>query len=194
MNAAIWAWSGGLAVAAGLLAGDPAGEAPSVHSFTVQDIDGKDVSLSAYKGQVLMIVNVASECGYTDRTYAGLEALQQKYRDRGLRVLAFPANNFGGQEPGSNTQIKEFCRNVKKATFDLFAKVSVKGDDICPLFKYLSSHPDPQIGGELKWNFEKFVVDREGKVRARFGTKTLPEDPAVISKLEELLGQEAEKP
>lgn len=165
----------------------PVAAAKPIYDFTVKDIDGKDVSLSKYKGDVVLIVNVASQCGYTDKTYAGLQSLFDQYKDKGLKVAAFPANDFGGQEPGTNAEIKSFCTGEKKATFDLFAKVAAKGPEQAPLFKYLTTHPNKDVAGDLKWNFEKYLVGRDGQVIARFGTKTLPEDPKVTEAVEKAL-------
>jgi len=165
----------------------PAGGAKPIYEFTVKDTDGKDVSLSRYKGDVVMIVNVASQCGYTDKTYSGLQALYDKYKDKGFKVVAFPANDFGGQEPGSDSEIKSFCQNDKKATFDLMAKVAAKGPQQAPIYKYLTTHPNKDIAGDLKWNFEKYLVGRDGQVIARFGTKTMPEDPKVVEAVEKAL-------
>lgn len=161
--------------------------AKPIYDFAVKDIDGKEVSLSKYKGDVLLIVNVASECGYTDKTYSGLQSLYDKYKDKGFKVVAFPANDFGGQEPGSDSQIKSFCTESKKVTFDLMSKVAAKGPDQAPIYKYLTTHPNKEIAGDLKWNFEKYLVGRDGQVIARFGTKTLPEDPKVIEAVEKAL-------
>jgi glutathione peroxidase len=119
--------------------------------------------------------------------YSSLESTFAKYKDRGLKVLAFPANNFMGQEPGSNSEIKEFCRVKQKATFDLFAKVSVKGKDICPLYKYLTEHPDKDVAGNVKWNFQKYLVDRKGNVVARIGPRTKLDDKKVVEQIERLL-------
>ena len=137
-----------------------AGDAPDskadggVLKYTMKNIDGQDVNLSDYKGKVLMIVNVASRCGYTPQ-YKDLETLYRKYKDRGFKVLAFPANNFAGQEPGSNKEIKEFCQSKYDVTFDLFAKVSVKGDDICDLYKTLTDRKQVgKYGGKIRWNFQ----------------------------------------
>ncbi len=164
-------------------AGDDAGVSPAL-DFTMKNIDGKEVKLADYEGSVLLVVNVASKCGLTPQ-YEQLEALNKKYKDQGLKILAFPANNFGGQEPGSNEQIKSFCTNTYNVTFDLFAKVSVKGDDICPLYAYLTDETkNAPNGGEIKWNFTKFLVDRKGKVIARFGPRTTPMDKDVVDKIE----------
>ncbi len=164
----------------------------SILDFEVQDIDGKPVALADYKGDVLLIVNVASECGLTQRNYSKLEPLFEKYRGQGFRILAFPANNFGGQEPGSNSQIKQFCTTKHGASYDLFAKVSVKGEDICPLYRYLTEETGKKIAGEVQWNFQKYLVDRRGEVIARFSPKVDPDSKKLIKALEEAL--ESSKP
>jgi len=157
----------------------------------MKDIDGHDVPLSKYKGNVVLIVNVASKCGFTSQ-YKELQALQEKYRPRGLRILGFPANNFKQQEPGSNAEIKEFCQTTYGVTFDVFAKVSVKGDDTCELYKFLTSEEkNPGHGGEIAWNFTKFLVGRDGKVVARFEPKVKPDEPAVIKAVEDALSVES---
>ena len=155
-----------------------------VLAFTVRDIDGKEVDLSSYRGKVLLIVNVASKCGFT-KQYAGLEKLYETYKDRGLVVIGFPANNFGSQEPGTNDEIKAFCTSKFDVTFPMMAKISVKGDDIHPLYKYLTEQPTAgDFSGDIGWNFTKFLVDRNGKVYARFGSKTTPEDPPMVQAIE----------
>jgi len=164
----------------------------SVLDFTVKTIDGEKVKLSDYKGDVLLLVNVASQCGLTEPNYPRLEKLFRKYKDRGLRILAFPANNFGKQEPGSNASIKKFCKKKYDVTFDLFSKVSVKGDDQCPLYSYLTKHPNKAVAGDVQWNFQKYLVNREGKVVAKFNPRTLPDDPKLIELLEKTLASSAE--
>jgi len=145
--------------------------------FTMRDIEGKDVPLSKYKGKVVLIVNVASKCGLTPQ-YEQLQQLHDDYSAKGLAILAFPANNFGNQEPGSNEEIKEFCKSKYKIGFDLFEKVSVKGDDTCELFRYLTSkESNEKLGGEIKWNFTKFLIDRDGKLIDRFEPRVKPDDP-----------------
>ena len=156
----------------------------SVHDFTMTTIDGAPQSLSAYKGKVLLIVNTASRCGFTPQ-YKGLEALYEQYKDKGFEVLGFPANNFMGQEPGSNEEIKQFCALKFKTTFPLFAKISVGGNDINPLYAFLTKQPGAE--GSITWNFNKFLVGKDGKVIARFGSKTDPQDPELISVLEKAL-------
>ncbi len=169
-----------------------AAEAPqSIHDFTVKDIDGNEVSLSQYKGKAVMIVNVASKCGLTPQ-YEQLTALYEKYREQGFEILAFPANNFMNQEPGENNEIKAFCTTKYKTTFPLFAKISVKGDDIAPLYAFLTSEKsNPEFAGEIGWNFAKFLVDREGKVVARFSPKTVPDNKKVIAAVEKALETKA---
>ena len=156
-------------------AGVTAETATSPLDFTMKDIDGKDVALSKYKGDVVLIVNVASKCGHTPQ-YKDLEALFKKYSGRGLRILGFPANNFREQEPGTNEEIKEFCEKNYGVTFDMFSKVSVKGDDTCELYKFLiSKEKDVGHGGEITWNFTKFLVGPDGVVARRFGSSATPE-------------------
>lgn len=163
--------------------------AASPLEFTMKDIDGKEVELSRYKGQVVLLVNTASECGMTPQ-YKQLQEVYTKYKDQGLRICAFPANNFGGQEPGDNPEIKAFCTSEYGVTFDLFAKVSVKGDDCCELYKYLTSKEKlGDHGGPIPWNFTKFVIGRDGKVLQRFGPRTKPDDDAVIKLIEKALAE-----
>jgi glutathione peroxidase len=155
-----------------------------VLSYTVQDIDGKSVPLSRYKGKVLLIVNTASLCGNTPQ-YASLEKLNQKYKAQGLRILAFPANDFGRQEPGTNGEIRQFCTAKYNATFDLFSKISVKAPNQAPLYTFLTSkETDPKFGGPIEWNFAKFLVDRKGQVVARFPAGHDPLSPDVVAALE----------
>lgn len=156
--------------------------ASSVHDFTLNSIDGKPAPLAAYKGKVLLIVNVASRCGYTPQ-YTGLEALYERYKNQGLVVLGFPANNFGAQEPGSNEEIKTFCSSKYNVTFPMYAKISVKGDDMAPLYQFLTS----SNGGDVKWNFTKFLVDGNGKVIGRFESKVTPESPELTGAVEAAL-------
>jgi glutathione peroxidase len=160
---------------------------PYVLGYKVKTIDGKEQDLSAYKGKVVVIVNVASKCGYTPQ-YQYLEALYTSKKDQGLVILGFPANNFNGQEPGSNEEIAKFCKDKYSVTFPMFEKVSVKGPDQHPLYKQLAAQPAP-IGGDPKWNFTKFVVDRDGKVVARFDAKKRDGlEPELTAKVDELLG------
>lgn len=160
--------------------------------FKVKDIDGKEVDLAKkYEGKVCLIVNVASECGLTDKNYAQLSELFTKYNEKGLAILAFPANNFGEQEPGSNEDIKGFCAK-KNVEFDLYSKISVKGDDIADMYKFLTAEEtNKDFAGEIEWNFTKFLVGKKGKVIARFGPKVDPEDPKVVKAIEDALAAEA---
>ena len=162
--------------------------ASSVYDFTLPSIDGQDAPLSQFKGKVLLLVNVASKCGYTPQ-YAGLESLYEKYKDQGLVVIGFPANNFGAQEPGTDAEIKTFCSTKYSVTFPLFSKVSVKGDDTTPLYQFLTQKANPSVAGEIKWNFTKFLIDRKGKVVARFEPKVTPDSPEVVEAIEKLLKQ-----
>ncbi|MGA9406703.1 MAG: glutathione peroxidase [Bacteroidota bacterium] len=157
-----------------------------VYDFTMKTIDGKDKPLSDYKGDVLLIVNVASFCGNTPQ-YKNLESLYETYKDKGFRILAFPANNFGQQEPGTNEEIKSFCDNTYHVTFDMFSKISVKGDDQHPLYRYLTTGTD--FKGDIGWNFAKFLVDRNGKVVARYAPKKFPTDDDVVQKIKELIAE-----
>ena len=160
---------------------------PPLYKFKMKDIDGKDVKLKKYKGDVLLIVNTASKCGYTPQ-YESLQAIYDKYKSQGFEVLGFPANNFGGQEPGTETEIKEFCTTKYKVTFPMFAKISVKGDDQHELYKYLTSkETNPAFAGDITWNFNKFLVDRKGNVVARFTSKDKPDGEAVTQAIEKYL-------
>jgi glutathione peroxidase len=159
----------------------------TVYDFKVKDIDGADVSLSKYSGQVLLIINVASLCGNTPQ-YSDIEAIYKKYKDKGLVILGFPANNFMGQEPGSNTEIKQFCTSKYAVTFPMFSKISVKGSDIAPLYSYLTKKSENGvIDAEIKWNFQKFLVGRDGRIITSFTPKTKVTEPEVISAVEKAL-------
>ena len=147
----------------------------SVYDFSARTIEGREQRLDAYKGKVLLIVNVASECGFTPH-YAGLEALQKRYGAQGFSVLGFPSNQFGAQEPGTEAEIANFCEKNYGVTFPLFAKVDVNGSGAHPLYKYLTSEKAGLLGTEaIKWNFTKFLIDREGKPVARYGSSTKPD-------------------
>jgi glutathione peroxidase len=149
---------------------------PPVLNFKMKSLDGKDVDLGQYQGKVVLIVNVASQCGYTPQ-YKGLEALYEKYGKDGLVVLGVPANEFGGQEPGSNEEIARFCSSKYGVTFPMLAKVVVKGNGICPLYKHLTAkETDPKFGGAIKWNFTKFLVGRDGAIVGRFEPKVKPDE------------------
>jgi len=155
-----------------------------VYGFEVKSIDGKDVPLSQYRGKVLLIVNTASECGYTPQ-YKGLEELYQEFKARGLEVLAFPSNDFGGQEPGANAEIKKFCERRYRTTFPLFAKIAVKGPKADPLYRWLTALPEN--GGEVTWNFNKFLVDPSGKVVAHLDSSVEPTSAELRKRIEALL-------
>ncbi|HEX5444787.1 MAG TPA: glutathione peroxidase [Pirellulales bacterium] len=153
----------------------------------MKSLKGKEVDLSKYKGKVVLIVNTASQCGLTPQ-YEGLEALHEKFADQGLAILGFPANEFGQQEPGSNQEIAEFCKDNYGVKFDMFSKVVVKGEGQCPLYQFLTSQEtDPKFAGDITWNFEKFLVDRDGKIVARFAPKVEPESEEVVGKIEQEL-------
>lgn len=159
----------------------------TLYSFKLNDIDGWPIELSRYEGKVLLVVNVASECRFTDQ-YANLQRLYMKYRDRGLVVLGFPANNFGNQEPGSNAEIKQFTKSQFNIMFPLFSKISVKGDDIHPLYQCLTSpETNGRFAGPITWNFNKFLIDREGTTIARFPSEIDPLDPQITEAIEAAL-------
>ena len=156
---------------------------PSAHDFSAKTIQNTDKKLEDYKGKVLLVVNVASECGLTPQ-YKGLEALNKRFREKGLRVLGFPANEFGAQEPGTNEQIAQFCTSKFDVSFDMFAKVVVKGPGIHPLFAWLTG----ETGGDIKWNFGKFLVGKDGEIIARFEPTVEPESPELVQAIEKALG------
>lgn len=156
--------------------------ASSIYEFTLKTIDGAPAPLSQYQGKVVLIVNVASRCGYTPQ-YAGLEKLYRKYKDRGFVILGVPANNFGGQEPGTEAEIREFCKRNYDVTFPMMSKVSVKGADMVPLYRYLTS----ATGGDVQWNFTKFLVGKDGRVIARFEPNVAPDSPELIAAIEKAL-------
>lgn len=160
----------------------------SMYEFSMKDIDGSEVKLAQIKGKVVMIVNTASKCGLTPQ-YDGLQALYDKYKDRGLVVLGFPANNFMGQEPGTEKEIKDFCTLKYNVTFPMFSKISVKGTDQHPFYTFLTNkQSNPGFDGDITWNFEKFLADRSGKIIARFSPRTTPEGPEIVSAIESALG------
>lgn len=155
-----------------------------VYGFKVQDIDGKEVNLADYKGKVLLIVNVASKCGLTPQ-YKELVEVYDEFKDDGLVILGFPANEFNGQEPGTNAEIKEFCALNYKVDFPMFSKVVVKGEGQAPLFQYLTTAENPDKKGEISWNFEKFLVNKEGQLVRRFEPKMKPNDEKIIEAIKE---------
>lgn len=158
----------------------------ALHDIAVKTANGEETSLAAYKGNVLLIVNVASECGFTPQ-YEGLEALYKKYEDKGLRILAFPSNDFGGQEPGTIEEVKQFCTVNYGVTFDLFDKVHAKGGEQHPLYAYLTQNADPS--GDVQWNFEKFLISKDGQIAARFGSRVKPEDAELVEAVEKELAK-----
>jgi glutathione peroxidase len=169
-----------LCVTAGMALG-----ASSVHEFTMKALDGKQVPLASFKGKVMLVVNVASQCGYTYQ-YEGLQALYAKYKDRGLVLTGFPANNFGAQEPGSDAEIGAFCKSKFGVTFPMFSKISVKGADKAPLYQFLTD-AKTKTGGEIQWNFTKFLVDRNGQVIQRFEPEVEPLSKEVEAAVESAL-------
>lgn len=162
---------------------------PLLYQFTMLTLQGQPDTMANYQGKVLLIVNVASKCGFTPQ-YQGLEELYQQYKGQGLVVMGFPANNFMGQEPGSDVQIAEFCSLTYGVSFPMFSKISVKGRDIHPLYAHLTDKKlYPQTGGPVKWNFNKFLVGRDGKVLARFDSAVKPDDPTLVSAIQQALSQ-----
>lgn len=171
-------------VAPSVVAAQESKRIPKVLSFKMKTLAGKEVELAKYQGKVLLIVNVASKCGFTPQ-YEQLQALHRKYADQGLAILGFPCNQFRGQEPGTSEEIQEFCRINYGVKFDLFEKIEVNGDGACPLYKYLTALKTKPVGpGKISWNFEKFLVGRDGTVVARFAPKTKPDAPEVIQAIE----------
>ena len=164
----------------------PVTDEKSIYDFTMKTIDGEDRPLSAYKGKVLMIVNVASKCGYTPQ-YEGLQELYETYKEKDFMILGFPANNFLWQEPGSDDEIQQFCSLEYGVTFDMFSKISVKGKDQDPLYAYITS--DQAVKGPVKWNFQKYLVNRKGELVSKFMSGTEPLDEEVTSKLTALLAE-----
>ena len=152
---------------------------------TMTRLNGQDEDLSKYKGKVVMVVNTASKCGLTPQ-YKGLQAIYDQYRESGFEILGFPANDFMGQEPGSDEDIAEFCELNYGVSFPMFSKITVKGDEMHPLYQEITTMPEP-IGGDVLWNFQKYLLDRDGNVVKKFGPRTTPEDPEVTSAIEELL-------
>ena len=158
--------------------------AANLYDFSLNTIDGAPAPLSTYRGKAILLVNVASNCGYTPQ-YAGLQKLYEKYKDKGLVVIGVPANNFGGQEPGTNEEIKTFCTRNYSVTFPMMSKVSVKGNDLIPLYRYLTA----STGGDIEWNFTKFVIDRKGNIASRFNSKVTPEAAELTGAIEKALAQ-----
>ena len=162
-----------------------AASAESIYDIKLKDIDGKDTTLAAYKGKAVLVVNVASKCGLTPQ-YKGLEALYQKYKDKGLVVLGFPCNQFNGQEPGTNEEIKQFCSSKYNVTFPMFDKLDVNGDKRHPLYVTLAGKDSP-FPGDIKWNFGKFLIGKDGKILHRFEPRTTPDSEDVTKAVEAAL-------
>ena len=161
----------------------------TIYDFTLSSIDGQPAPLSSFKGKIVLLVNVASRCGYTPQ-YTALESIYEKYKGRGFVIVGIPANNFGAQEPGSNQEIKTFCTSKYHVTFPMMAKVSVKGSDITPLYQFLTDKAaHPKTGGEIGWNFTKFLVGPDGKVIARFDSEVEPDSAQVTSAIEKALAE-----
>ena len=174
-----------LCVACASLSAEP----KSIYDFTMKSIDGDHVSLKSYSGKVVLLVNVASKCGFTPQ-YAALESLYEKYKDKGLVIVGVPANNFMSQEPGTDEEIKKFCSNKYNVTFPMMSKVSVLGDDKTPLYVFLTGKDtDPQFAGDIKWNFTKFLFDRNGNPVARFEPNVTPDSAQVTTAIESALGK-----
>ncbi len=162
-------------------------QAASVYDFSLNSIDGKSTSLSTYKGKVILIVNVASKCGNTPQ-YKDLQAMYEKYQSKGLVILGFPANNFAGQEPGTDSEIASFCQKNYGVTFPIFSKISVKGSDQAPLYTYLTaSNSNPKFPGQVTWNFEKFLIGKNGEILNRFNPKEKPSSDSIIKAIEAVL-------
>ena len=161
----------------------------SVYDFTLKSIDGQPAPLGAYKGKVVLLVNVASRCGFTPQ-YKALESVYEKFKDRGLVIVGIPANNFGSQEPGTNQEIKTFCTTKYNVTFPMMSKVSVKGDDKTPLYQFLTDKTvNPETGGEIQWNFTKFLIGPDGRVMARFEPAITPDSPEITTAIEKALAE-----
>ncbi len=162
---------------------------PDIYDIPVTTLDGVTTTLEPYRGQVLLIVNTASQCGFTPQ-YEGLQKLYSKYKDQGLVVLGFPANNFMGQEPGTNEEIAAFCKRTYDVTFPMYSKISVKGEDQAPLYRFLTDkEANPSTGGDIRWNFTKFLVDRTGKVISRFESKIAPDNAEFVAAVEAALAK-----
>jgi len=159
----------------------------TVYDFTLNTIDGQPAPLASYKGKVVLLVNVASRCGFTPQ-YTGLESVYEKYKDRGFVIIGIPANNFGSQEPGTNEEIKTFCKSKYSVTFPMMSKLSVKGEDKAPLYQFLTDKTaNPQTGGEIQWNFTKFLIGPDGRVITRFESAVTPDSPEVLAAIEKAL-------
>jgi len=190
LGVVLWTGCATAATNGGTMSSEPnsaTADCPAALNFTEKSIDGADVSLCRYKGDVVLIVNVASKCGFTPQ-YKGLEALNQKYKDKGLKILGFPSNDFGGQEPGSEAEIKQFCSLTYGVSFDMFSKVTVKGDAKNDLYAYLTAGGgNSALAGDVKWNFQKYLIDRNGKLVAVFPSNVEPTSAELTSAIEKLL-------
>jgi glutathione peroxidase len=165
------------------------GKVPAALNFKMKRLDGKEANLADYKGKVVLIVNTASQCGLTPQ-YEGLEALHEKYGKEGLAILGFPANEFGKQEPGTNDEIATFCKKNYGVKFDMFSKVIVKGEGQCPLYQFLTSkETNPKFAGPISWNFEKFLINRDGEVVSRFKPQVEPDSSEVVGAIEKELAK-----
>ena len=166
---------------------------PPLYAFKMKGIDGNEVPLKSFHDQALLIVNTASKCGLTHQ-YEALEALYEKYKDYGFSVLAFPSNEFGQQEPGSDDEIKKFCKKNYGVTFPLFSKIAVRGERIHPLYTYLTQEVENEtLRGDIRWNFDKFLVNRDGEVIARFAPRAKPNNPKLVAQLEAVLADGTEE-
>jgi glutathione peroxidase len=178
-----------LATSSIAIASDDAKSTGPALKFKMKKLDGKEFDLAEYEGKVLLVVNVASKCGLTPQ-YEQLQKMHEKYGEKGLAIVAFPCNQFGSQEPGSADEIRAFCSDNYGVTFDMFSKVNVNGDDACALYKYLTAlDTKPQGSGKISWNFEKFLVGRDGKVVARFSPRTKPDSPELVKAIESELSK-----
>jgi glutathione peroxidase len=166
------------------------GKADTFFDLSARSIDGSDIEFQGYRGKVLLVVNTASKCGFTPQ-YEGLEEIYKKYREQGFEVLAFPSNDFMQQEPGSNEEIKSFCKTTYDVTFPLFARGAVTGGDKQPVFRFLTENAGSDLNGEVRWNFEKFLIGRDGRLVERFRSFTSPTSGKVVAAIERLLGQQA---
>jgi glutathione peroxidase len=176
-----------IAVALGIVLAAQILSAGSVYDYQLNSIDYENIPLSDFKGKVLMIVNVASRCGYTPQ-YAGLESLYRRYKNHGFVMLGVPSNDFGQQEPGTNSEIKQFCQRKYDVTFPMMSKVSVAGNNLIPLYRYLTDKgQNPKTGGEIQWNFTKFLIGRDGAILARFEPHVAPDDPGLVKAIDNAL-------
>jgi glutathione peroxidase len=176
-----------LALATGIVLAVQVLSAASVYDYQLNSIDYERVPLRDFKSKVLMIVNVASRCGYTPQ-YAGLEALYRRYKSQGFVILGVPTNDFGQQEPGTDPEIKQFCKREYDVTFPMMSKVSVAGNNPIPLYQYLTDKgQNPKTGGDIQWNFTKFLIGRDGTILARFEPHVAPDDPALVNAVEKAL-------